>query len=295
VRVTEATIYQQTIDRANIALAKVAKAQGELSSGLRVQSPGDDPQAAGLLVRNKFDQAQITAIQNGAQSAANELNTADSALGSVSTALARAQALATQLGNDTYNADDRAAAADEVDGLFKQVVDSLNTRFGDRYIFGGYSDNQKPFAADGTYQGDPGVRQVEVAPGVYEDASIRADVMAKGVGGGVDILQTLTGLSAALRANDDDAIRASLTNLQTSINQVATAQSQAGTSVNLFTATVSTCAQQLTDETKVISQLGDADVTDASTQLSLAQYALDATLTAASQTLKFSLVDLLNK
>lgn len=294
-RVTEATIYQQTVDRANAALVRVAKAQGELSSGLRVQAPGDDPQAAGLLVQHKFDQAQITAIQNGAQSAANELNTADSALTSVSTELAQVQALATQMGNDTYTADDRAAAANEVDGILKQVVASLNARFGDRYIFGGYQDTQPPFAADGTYQGDTGVRQVEVAPGVYEDASVRADVMAKGVGGGVDILQTLTDLSTALRANDGDAIRASVGSIQTGLNQVATAQSQAGTSVNLFTSAVSTCTQQLTDETKVISQLGDADVMDASTQLSLAQYALNATLTAASQTLQLSLVDLLNK
>jgi flagellar hook-associated protein 3 FlgL len=294
-RVTESMIYQQTIDRANAALVNVAKAQGQLSSGLRVVQPGDDPQAAGLLVRHKFDQTQISAIQNGAQSAANELNTVDSALGSVSTALARAQVLATQLGNDTYNAGDRAAAATEIDGLFKQVVGSLNTRFGDRYVFGGYVDNQPPFTNDGTYRGDTGVRQVEVAPGVYEDASIRADVMAKGVGGGSDILQTLTNLSAALRANDSDAIRASVASLQAGSNQVSAAQSQAGTSVNIFTSAVSTCTQQNTDETKIISQLGDADVMDASTKLSLAQYALNATLTAASQTLNLSLVSLLSK
>ena len=294
-RVTEAMIYQQTIDRANVALVRVNKAQSELSSGLRVQSPADDPQAAGLLVRHKFDQTQITAIQNGAQSAANELNTAGSALGDVSTALARAQVLATQLGNDTYNADDRAAAATEIDGLFKQVVGSLNTRLGDRYVFGGYADSQPPFTAAGAYQGDTGVRQVEVAPGVYEDASVRADVAAKGVGGGVDILQTLTDLSSALRANDGAAIRASVTSLQTGSNQVSAAQSQVGTSVNIFTSAVSTCTQQNTDETKIISQLGDADVMDASTQLSLAQYALNATLTAATQTLNLSLVSLLSK
>ena len=294
-RVTEAMIYQQTIDRANAALVKVGKAQGELSSGLRVQAPGDDPQAAGLLVRHKFDQTQTTAIQNGAQSAADELNDADSALGSVSTVLARAQVLATQFGNDTYTADDRAAAANEVDGLSKQVVGSLNTRFGDRYIFGGNVDDRAPFANDGTYQGDTGVRQVEVAPGIYEDASIRADVTVKGVGGGVDVLQTLTDLSAALRANNSDAIRASITSLQTGSNQVSSAQSQVGTSVNIFTSTVNTCAAQITDEKKVIGELGDADVMDASTKLSLAQYALNATLTAASQTLNFSLVSLLDK
>jgi flagellar hook-associated protein 3 FlgL len=294
-RVTEPMIYGQTIDRANAALSKLAHAQGELSTGLRVQSPGDDPQAAGMLVRHRFDEAQITAIQSGAQSAAGELNAADSALGSITTALARAQVLATQFGNDTYNADDRAAAAEEVDGLYKQVLGSLNARFGDRYVFGGYRDDQVPFADDGSYRGDTGVRQVEVAPGVYEDASIRADIMAKGTGGGVDILQTLTDLSAALRANDSGAVRASLAPIQAASNQVSAAQSQVGTSVNIFTSTASSCATQIIDEKKVIGQLGDADVMDASTQLSLAQYALNATLSAASQTLDFSLVNLLNK
>jgi flagellar hook-associated protein 3 FlgL len=294
-RVTETMIYQQSIERANAALVKVGKAQSQLSSGLRVQTPADDPQAAGLLIRHKFDQTQIAAIQNGAQSAANELNTADSALGNVSTALARAQVLATQLGNDTYSANDRAAAATEIDGLFKQVVGSLNTRLGDRYIFGGFVDNQPPFTAAGAYQGDAGMRQVQAAPGVYEDASVRADVAAKGVGGGVDILQTLTDLSSALRANDGAAIRGSIASLQTGSDQISTAQSQAGTSVNIFTSAVSTCTQQNTDEAKIISQLGDADVMDASTQLSLAQYALNATLTAASQTLNLSLVTLLSK
>jgi flagellar hook-associated protein 3 FlgL len=295
VRITEAMIFQQTIERANAALAKLARAQGEVSSGLRVQAPGDDPQAAGLLVRHRFDQVQITAIQSGTQRAAEELNAADSALGSLNTALARAQVLATQFGNDTYSADNRATAAVEVDGLFKQVLGSLNTRFADRYIFGGYSDNQAPFGGDGAYHGDTGVRQVEVAPGVYEDASVRADIMAKGVGGGVDILQALTSLSAALRANDGNAIRASLDGLQAGSNQVSAAQSQVGTSVNIFTSTANSCALQITDEKKVIGVLGDADVMDASTRLSLAQYALNATLTAASQTLNFSLVNLLNK
>jgi flagellar hook-associated protein 3 FlgL len=288
-------IYQQTVERANAALVKVADAQGEVSSGLRVQSPGDDPQAAGMLVRHKFDQAQITAIQKGAQSAADELNAADSALGTVSTALARAQVLATQFGNDTYTADDRAAAANEVDGLTKQVIASLNTRFGDRYIFGGYVDHQPPFANDGTYRGDAGVRQVEVAPGVYEDASVRADITAKGAGGGVDILKALTDLSAALHANNGDSIRANLASLLAGSNQVSAAQSQVGTSVNIFTSAVNTCAAQITDEKKVIGELGDADVMDASSRLSLAQYALNATLTAASQTLQFSLVSLLSK
>jgi flagellar hook-associated protein 3 FlgL len=292
-RVTETMIFQRTTERANAALVNVAKAQGQLSSGLRVVSPGDDPQAAGMLVRHRFDQTRITAIQNGAQRALDELNASDSALEGVKTSLARAQVLATQFGNDTYTASDRASAAEEIDGLFKQVIGDLNTRFGDRYLFGGFKDNQPPFGDAGTYNGDAGVRQVEVAPGVYDDASVRSDIMAKGVDGGVDILQGLQDLATSLRASDGEAIRASISNLQAGLNQVSSARSRVGTSVNIFTSTVNECSLQIIDKKKVIGDLGDADVLDASSQLSLAQYALNATLTAASKTLDFSLVNLL--
>jgi flagellar hook-associated protein 3 FlgL len=293
VRVTETMIFQRTADRANGALANVARAQSELSTGLRVQSPGDDPQAAGMLVRHRFDKSRITAIQSGAQRAIDELNAADSALEGVKTSLARAQVLSTQFGNDTYSASDRASAAQEIDGLFKQVVGDLNTRFGDRYLFGGFKDNNPPFDGTGAYQGDAGIRQVEVAPGVYDDASFRADEMAKGVGGGVDILGTLQNLSTALRSNDGEAIRASISALETGLNQVSSARSRVGTSVNIFTSTVSACSLQIIDKKKVISELGDADALEASSNLSLAQYALNATLSATAKTLDFSLVNLL--
>jgi len=292
-RITEATLYQRTLDSANTAMANLARAQGEVSTGLRVQAPGDDPQAAGMLVRHRFDQARTTAIQSGAQRATEELNAADSALGSLGTTLARAQVLATQFGNDTYTASDRAAAAAEVDGLFQQGLADLNIRFGDRFIFGGNKDNQTPFGDNGVYRGDAGIRQVEVAPGVYEQSSVRADIMAAGAGGGVDVLQTLKDLAAALRADDSGAVRGTLSGLSDACNQISTARSQVGTSVNIFTSAVDTCASQIVDTKQVIGELGDADVMDASSRLSLAQYALNATLTAAKQTLSFSLVDLM--
>jgi flagellar hook-associated protein 3 FlgL len=292
-RVTETMIYQRTAERASSALNKVARAQGELSSGLRVQSPGDDPQAAGMLVRHRLDMSRMSAIKNGAQRAIDELNTADSALDSVNTSLARAKVLATQFGNDTYSASNRASAAEEVTGLFKQVVGDLNTRFGDRFLFGGFKDRQAPFSDTGAYLGDTGIRQVEVAPGVYDDASVRADIMAKGVGGGVDITQALQDLSQALQANDGDAIRATIGALDTGLNQLSTARSRVGASVNIYTSAVNTSTVQITDEKKIIGQLGDADILDTSSRLSLAQYALNATLTTAAKILDFSLVNLL--
>ena len=155
----------------------------------------------------------MNAINQNASRAGDEVDAADSALQSLSDVLARARELAVQMGNDSYSAADRAGAATEIDGLVQQAVTLMNTNVNGRYIFGGNQDQTAPFDTAGNYNGDTAVRQVEVAPGVLEDSSVRADVAVKGVGGGVDLFATLQSLSTALRTNNGDAIRGSLTDL----------------------------------------------------------------------------------
>src|SRR4029077_5196886 len=138
---------------------------------------------------------------------------ADSALQSLTDVLARARELAVQVGNDRYSAAARRGAATQVHGPMQREVALMNTNVDGRYIFGGNKDQTAPFDAAGNYSGDTAVRQVEVAPGVLEDSSVRADVTVRGAGGGVDLFATLQSLSTALRTNTGDAIRGSLTDL----------------------------------------------------------------------------------
>ena len=133
-------------------------------------------------------------------------------------------------------------AATEVDGLMQQAVTLMNTNVNGRYIFGGNKDQTAPFDTAGNYSGDTAVRQVEVAPGVLEDSSVRADVAVKGVGGGVDLFATLQSLSTALKTNNGDAIRGSLTDLTTATTQVTTTLAQVGAMGDAF-ATAQTLAK----------------------------------------------------
>ncbi len=287
-RVTEKMIYEGTLSRVTDSRSKLGEAQEQLSSGKRVIAPGDDPAAAALVVRHRIMQNRFSAIGTAAQQAADELNTADGALDNVGNLLGRARQLASQLGSDSYDAAERAAAAPEVDGLLRQTINELNTRFGDRYLFGGYKETTQPFDDAGVYQGDSGVRTVEVSPGLYEVSSVDVSGMVTGATG---IVQTLQDLSTALTNNDGDAIRNSITNFENLANSLATIRSRVGTSVNVFESAVSLCESGVDDETVFIGKVQDADVIDASTQLSLAQYALEATLTAASKTFELSLVN----
>ncbi len=290
-RVTDAMIFQDAVTQDQAANARLAAATAQVSSGLVLQHPGDDPSGAGLVVQYQSAIQQATAIGGAAGSAADELSTASGALTGVSNALSSLSQLAVQMASGTYSASDRAGAAPQAQQLLTTIVADLNVKVGNRYLFAGTADGTQPFDATGAYSGDTGVRQVEIAPGVYQASSVRADVALKGVGGGVDVMSAITGLVSALQTNSTAGIQAAIPLLQQGITQVAAAQSQAGASMDAFDTAVATSKSATQDLTTLSSKLTDADTIQAASSLALAQNALQASLTATSQSLQLSLLN----
>lgn len=295
-RVTDLLVF----DRARLDTARAREAaeaaQQRVSTGTRIEHPGDDPAGAGLTVAFRMSSERLGAIQAATAAAADELNAADGALDGVTNALTRARELAVQLANDTYSAADRAAGGQEVAGLFTQVVSDLNLRFGNRYLFGGARDASPPFDAAGTYSGSAGAaaaRQVEIAPGVYQDASVRADVAILGAGGGTNVLDALRALQQALDAGDGAAVQRSLDGIDAALRQVAATRAEVGTNADaLATASAAAKIAAGDDEVRAAKQ-GEVDLADAAIQLQAAQNALQASLAASAQGFRASLLDYL--
>jgi flagellar hook-associated protein 3 FlgL len=267
-------------------------AQDVVARGTRISHPGDDPAGAGKMVALQMSSERFAAIQNATAVASDELGAADAALDGVSTALSRARELAVQLGSGGYSDSQRAMGGEEIGYLIGQVVSSLNTRLGNLYLFGGNRDGDAPFTSTGVYLGDDAARQVEVAPGVYQQANVRADVMM-GVAAGTDVFGTLQALRTALEGNDTDGVRNVLDALDESINQVATARAQTGASMNALDA--ASAAARLTsgdDQIRAVKQ-GEVDIAEAAIQLQATQTALQASLAAAAHSFRISLLDYL--
>jgi flagellin len=100
---------------------KMETVMERLSSGLRINNAGDD--AAGLAISTK-----MTSIIRGLDTATRNSNdgisllqTAESALGSITNVLQRIRELAVQADNDTYNATDKQSLQDEIDELLKEI------------------------------------------------------------------------------------------------------------------------------------------------------------------------------
>jgi flagellar hook-associated protein 3 FlgL len=295
-RVTDRMIFDRGAIDAAAARSRAEDAVNVASTGLKLRHPGDAPADAGLVVLNDGQAARATAIGAGAAAASDELGAVDTALGDVANQLARAREIAMQFGSAGFTAQQRADASAEVQGLVKGIISSLNTQVSGRYVLGGTLDGSPPFVAagnSGTYVGDAGVRNVEVAPGVVQQANVRADLAFTTAGGGVDVLATLGQLVTDLQANSQSGVAGALTSLDAATTQVSAARQQTGTSMAILDNAVS-INRAVHDEAVVrSSHLTDADPVDANTQLALAQRALEASLTATSESFKFTLLNYL--
>lgn len=294
-RITNQMMYQNAQAQTMAARDRVVQAQNQVTTGLRVVHPGDDPAAAGLMVSQNAAVQRLDIIDKSISTASSEVQVADGALQSVSTLLARAQELAVQLGNDTYGTSERAGGAAEITDIKSQVSRLMNTQVAGRYIFGGNVDNAPPFDAAGTYSGDTTVRQVEIAPGLLGNSSVRADQAVKGVGltGGVDVFAVLTALATALSSNDGTGIRGAVAAISQSTDQVASALTSTGTMLSAFQSAqeIGTVAKDAAQ--KVLSASSEADIFQATSNLSLAQQSLEASLAVTGKSFSLSLLDYL--
>jgi len=272
---------------------RAMKAQQQVTTGIRVDHPGDDPAAAGVMVSQGIAIQRLDTINKTTSSAQGEVETADGALQNVSTLLARAQQLAVQLGSDTYSAAERAAGAQEINSISSQITQLMNTQVAGRYLFGGTKDSTPPFDASGNYQGDTNVRQIEIAPGLLQDSSIRADVALKGANGGVDVFGALAAVSTALANNDGAGVRGAIGGLDKSTDQVAAALTSTGGILSAFQSAQQIGSVAKDSAQKVLSAQSEADIFEATSNLTLAQQSLQASLAVTAQAFGVTLLNYL--
>ncbi len=263
-RVTDSSIFANANAATQTARERYEKATDRASTGVSVRHPWETD-SAGQIARERFAAVRASGISTTTSRALDDVNAADGALSSVINTLSRAQQLAIQMSNGTYNSADRASAASQATQMLAEAVSALNIDVGGRFVMGGTVDNAAPFQADGSYTGDAGVRQIEVAPGVVQGVSVRADVVIKGAGGGVDVLQALGDLATALSTNDTTGLRASIDTLRSGIAQVGAGRADAG-GIELGLDAAQTAAGDVADAADGRrAGLTDADIAKAAT------------------------------
>ncbi|MEW5993418.1 MAG: flagellar hook-associated protein FlgL [Candidatus Zixiibacteriota bacterium] len=149
--------------------SKLSHTQLQLSTGLRITKPSDDPVASARMLELMQTQTINQQYQYNADAATARLRLEETILADMGNQFVRVKELALQGNNGSQSADSRGMIASELRQIQAHLLEVANTKdTNGEYIFAGYQGNTKPFApaADGSYvySGDEGRRYLQVGP-----------------------------------------------------------------------------------------------------------------------------------
>lgn len=260
--------------------AAVAHASDELSSGMRVNAPSDDPAAWLAAQRTKLRQALSQGSGAAMASGRDRLVSTDNALASLGDVVSQVRSLAVQGASATYNPANRAGLGDQVRGLFQNALDAANARGNDgEFLLAGSASLTQPFDATGVYHGDATVRSL---PG---DTTNTTPVTIAGTAltaaRGVDVLPLLDRVATALSTNDMATLTAALPDLDTAVKQISSARTTGGSAMNVIDQATSAHAVMEQDMTAAISKFVEVDTVTAAGELAKATQALEVSRTVS--------------
>ena len=271
------------------------KAELEIASGRSVNQPSDNPTAAALLVDNNDQATFNSGYLQSLSSVQGQLSTGDSTLSSVVTAMQRAISLGVEGANGTLSDSNRAAIAEELQGIQTQLVSLANTSYQGRYVFAGTNTSTAPYVVDNTvpsgvrYVGNSGVNQVPIGNGYKLTVNQPGSQLFSAPGN--DVFLSINNLIQALQTN---------TSIDTAVSSVSAAYSYLS-GQRVFYGNAMNQAQSQTTYLKTaklqISQqentLAGADLATAATNLTQFEISTQATLAAISKYSQMNLFDYL--
>jgi len=258
----------------------------QTASGQSVNVPGDDPAGAAMLVRNAGQTAEADQFLRSVGSITGEMQSADSALNSVATALQRAISLGTEGANGTLNSSDRAAIATEVQGIQSQLISLANLSYQGNFVFAGTATQTAPYVADSTsssgvqYAGNAGVNNVTVGNHLTVQTNLPGSQLFSASGG--DMFQSIQDLITSLQSGSN--ISAAVNEVSSAYEHINTQRVFYGNGLNQLNSQQVALDSQTTELAQQQNQIGGTDLSKVLSDLVNAQTSRQATLEAIAQT-----------
>lgn len=258
----------------------IARAQVEISTTRRIQSPSDDPVAAARVSEIGRAQANESSFKSNLDLANALAAGAETTLETTANAITRAHELMVAGANGTLSATNRAAMALELRSIAAEIItlkDARDAR-GNRLFMPGWA------------------LQIPVADGLTINAAgTREDVFetVPTAGGPRDIAAIVADAAAALESGDSAAIGTSLAEVLAGVEHIAGVRGQQGARGNRIDQLIEryeTTKIQLTEER---SALEDTDITAVIARVQAKQLTLDAAQAVFARVNQNTLFDIL--
>lgn len=291
-RVTFNTV-RDGLDSINTAQSQFSEAQWQVSTGLRVRVPSDDPAAAQHAIIDQASIDQMDLYKSASDSAGAKVTAMDSALTNIIEKIQDALvALQSSLGT-TATQTVRDEAATSLDGIRDAIAADINGSFGGMRLFSGTNSSVAAYVKSGgawTYQGTNSAMNVDISENRSVTIAMDGESILKG-SDSADILSTLDSLAAAARAGNTNTLNAGIALINNAFTRATRAQSLIGNDET----TIDDTNQRITDlrlSAKArLSADRDANMAEAITRMTKAQNTYQAALGAVAAASKVSLLD----
>lgn len=171
-RVSTYWMFNRPVSDMTQLQADMMRTQEQMSTGLRILTPADDPVGAARVLQLNQEIALTTQYERNIILVEGRLNEEEGILESIQNTIGRIRDQAVKAGNAaTLNDEDRLAIAAEVRIRVDELYDLMNSKDGSgEYLFAGYSGGTQPFQRNlggGTsFEGDEGVRYLQISQNV---------------------------------------------------------------------------------------------------------------------------------
>lgn len=265
------------------------QALAELSSGLAVSQPSDNPAATAAYIENRAAAGATDQYQQSSSMLQNQLSVADASLNTVVQTLSQAISLATEGANGTMSASQRQALAMQTTNLQQQVLQAANQTYQGVYLFGGTASTAPPYVLNATspsgvqYAGNNNSNSVQLGPGQNVQVNLPGSQIFNT--SGADVFQALHDLTAALNANSASAIQAAGAEVQSAFQAVTTQRTFYGATQQRLQSLDTFLSTESVQLSQQAATLAGANMAQVATQLSQNQVASQATMNAESKLL----------
>jgi flagellin-like hook-associated protein FlgL len=193
VRVTMSTMYNSIQGNLGSLAEDLQRLNASIASGKKFQSISDDPVDVGAILGLNKEGSQTVQYERNLETAKSWLSVTESTLQDISDIVQGSSALANQMATGTYNAAQRQAAAQQIQGYLEEVMQVGNTEFNGQHILAGYSTDAPPFT-EGDWQVQPPVMHLSagssgtaVSGGVYTGTASCTYLVEMASGGGTGV------------------------------------------------------------------------------------------------------------
>ncbi|MBZ5677376.1 MAG: hypothetical protein LAP61_24290 [Acidobacteriia bacterium] len=284
---------------------RMTRTQAELTSGIRISKPSDDPTAVGDVLQLQSDVGMVTQVTSNLNNVKSEVDTASGVVQDAVSILDQARSVAAQGASGTLDASGRTALAAQAEQILNTLIDDSRATFDGRYIFSGDSSSAPAYSVN--LVNANGVNRLLTAPvtRVIQDSTGQTFAVAKTAQDLFDhrnpddslasdnVFAAVNNLRIALLNNDQPGVTAAAASIQTAQDYLNTQGAFYGAVQNRITSALDVAQKFQLQSQTALSNERDTNVAAAATDLTQEQLSQQAAMQAQASMPRTSLFDLL--